>query len=63
MLDLSWTCGAIIVLVDRLTSTWKNRLDSGSVQFHLTPPSGRFACGFGEDLCKMALVGESALER
>src|ERR1700731_4502436 len=34
-----------------------------SVHLYLTPPSRRFSCGFGEDLCEMALVGESASER
>jgi hypothetical protein len=38
--------------------TWR-----GSVQLNLTPPSRRLSCGLGKDLCKMALVGESALER
>ena len=55
--------GANIVLVDRLTSAWKNRWRSVSAQLNLTPPSWRFSCGFGEDPCKMALVGESALQR
>jgi hypothetical protein len=48
---------------NRLTSTYKNRRRSGSVQLNLTPPSWRFSCGFGEDPGEMALVGESALER
>jgi hypothetical protein len=38
-------------------------LSSRSVQLNLTPPSWRFSCGFGEDPCKMALVGEPAPER
>jgi hypothetical protein len=50
-------------LVDRFISVQRNRSRGESVQLNLTPPSRRFSCGFGEDPCKMALVGESALER